>query len=43
MNQLGGGWLILSGNPEYKDEVIAPHENDKLDMSGRVFANVGKL
>lgn len=43
VKRLGGGWFMRSDNSEYKDEVIAPHENEKLDMIGRVFTNIGRL
>lgn len=39
----GGGWLLISDNPRYDKELIAPDKKQFVEILGRCLVNMGQL
>lgn len=39
----GGGWLLISDNPRYDKELIAPEKKQFLEVLGRCLVNLGQV
>ncbi|WP_404472962.1 LexA family transcriptional regulator [Vreelandella venusta] len=39
----GGGWLLISDNPRYDKELIAPEQKQFVEVLGRCLVNLGQV
>lgn len=39
----GGGWLLISDNPHYEKELIAPEQKQFVEVLGRCLVNLGQV
>lgn len=39
----GGGWLLISDNPRYDKELIAPEKKQFVEILGRCLVNLGQV
>ncbi|MFI2817894.1 XRE family transcriptional regulator [Vreelandella piezotolerans] len=39
----GGGWLLISDNPRYDKELIAPEQKQFVEILGRCLVNLGQV